>query len=274
LAARLLWFIIRLAAKAPCRRPPVSFTLGVMYTSIANSFADNARYVERLIDFDRDVVDIMIMSLDGLKKDVPPQFHSFAARIDRLAHVIRDIRNNESLKAKYGTVCNQAVVLLVSHFASAVGDLFRKGVSAAFDREGNDALLNEELKLTFRDMKDKNWNLKGAAGELLIAKKDLTSQDMQSTVRAFETYVGVKIPKDLRANNIILGQAARHVIVHAGALITDRMIKQVAAASPRTLMQKLEPGGSLVFTKDEVLELRDEMLRFVEDLVSKLEAHQ
>jgi len=123
-------------------------------------------------------------------------------------------------------------------------------------------------------MKDKNWNLKGAAGELLIAKKDLTSQDMQSTVRAFETYVGVKIPKDLRANNIILGQAARHVIVHAGALITDRMIKQVAAASPRTLMQKLEPGGSLVFTKDEVLELRDEMLRFVEDLVSKLEAHQ
>ena len=30
MAAKLLWSIIRLAAKAPCRRPPVSFTLGIM----------------------------------------------------------------------------------------------------------------------------------------------------------------------------------------------------------------------------------------------------
>jgi hypothetical protein len=243
-----------------------------MYTNIADSFADSARNVERLIDFDRDVIDIMIMSLDALKKDVPAQFHSFATRIDRLDHVVRDIRNHESLKSKYGTVCNQAVVLLVSHFASAVGDLFRKSVSAAVDREGCDALLNEDLKLTFREMKEKNWDLKGAAGDLLIAKKDLTFQDMQSTVRAFDTYLEVQIPKDQRANNIILGQAARHVIVHAGSMVTGRMLKQVAGASPRSLMQKLELGSAIVFTKDEVLELRDEMLKFVEDLAAKLEA--
>jgi hypothetical protein len=245
-----------------------------MYTSIATSFADNARDVERLIDFDRDVIDIMIMSLDGLRKDVPPQFHSFAARIDRVAHVIRDIRNNESLKSKYETVCNQAVVLLVSHFASAVGDLFRKGISAAVDREGNDALLNEELKLTFRDMKDKSWNLKSAAGDLIIAKKDLTFQDMQSTVRAFDTYVGVQIQRGQRLNNIILGQAARHAIVHAGAIVTERMLRQVAGAAPRTLMQALQAGESLVFSKDDVLQLRDEMLSFVLDLVFKLEAQR
>ena len=47
-----------------------------MYTAIAITFAENARDVERLIDFDRDVVDIMIMSLDALKKDVPSQLHS------------------------------------------------------------------------------------------------------------------------------------------------------------------------------------------------------
>ena len=243
-----------------------------MYTTIAASFADNASDVERLIDFDRDVVDIMIMSLDGLKKDVPPQFHSFAGRIERVAHVVRDIRNNESLKSKYGTVCNQAVVLLVSHFASAIGDLFRKAVSAAVDREGNDALLNEELKLTFRDIRDRNWNLKTAAGDLIIAKKDLTFQDMQSTVRAFDSYVGVQTPKDQCTNNIILGQAARHVIVHAGAMTTDRMIKQVAGASPRTLKQALKTGEPLVFSKDEVLELREQMLQFVERLVAKLDA--
>jgi hypothetical protein len=244
-----------------------------MYTSTATTFSENARDVERLIDFDRDVLDIMIMSLEGLKKDVPPQFHSFAGRVDRTVQVITNIRNNESLKSKYGTVCNQAVVLLVSHFASAVGDLFRKAVSAALDRDGNEALFGEELKLTFREIKDKNWNLKASAGDLLIAKKDLTFQDMQSTGRAFESYVGIQIVKDQRANNIILGQAARHVIVHTGARVTERMLKQVSKATPRTLKRELEPDAALVFAKEEVLELKSEMVAFVEDLVIKLQSH-
>ena len=198
-----------------------------MYTTIATTFAENARDVERLIDFDRDVVDIMIMSLEALKKDVPSQLHSFAGRIERTAYMMKNIRDNESLKSKYGTVCNQAVVLLVSHFSSAVGDIFRKAISDALDREGSENLLNEELKLTFREIKDRNWNPKSSAGDLLIAKKDLTFQDMQSTVRAFESYVGVQIDKDQCTNNIIFGQASRHVIVHASALVTERMLKQV-----------------------------------------------
>lgn len=243
-----------------------------MYTAIATTFADNARDVERLIDFDRDVVDIMIMSLEALKRDVPSQLHSFGGRIDRTAHTMKNIRDHESLKSKYGTVCNQAVVLLVSHFSSAVGDIFRKAISAALDREGNETLLNEELKLTFREIKDRNWNLKTSAGDLLIAKKDLTFQDMQSTVRAFENYVGVQIAKDECTNNIIFGQASRHVIVHASALVTERMLKQVSKASPRTLKKDLVLDKPLVFSKEEVLELKSEMLTFLGKLVSDLES--
>lgn len=243
-----------------------------MYTTIATTFAENARDVERLIDFDRDVVDIMILSLEALKKDVPSQFHSFAGRIDRTATVMRSIRDNESLKSKYGTVCNQAVVLLVSHFSSAIGDLFRKAVTAALNNEGNETLLNEELKLTFREIKDRNWNLKNSAGDLLIAKKDLTFQDMQSTVRAFDSYVGIQIVKDQCTNNIIFGQASRHVIVHASALVTDRMLKQVAKATPRTLKKNLEPDKPLVFSKEEVLELKSELLNFIEKLVNNLDS--
>lgn len=245
-----------------------------MYTKIATTFAKNASDVERLIDFDRDVIEIMLMLLKSLKDDVPPQMHSFSGRIDRTAKILGDIRNNESLKSKYGAVCNQAVVLLVSHFASTLGDLFRKAVSESLDREGNKVLLDEELKLTFKEIKDRNWNIKDAAGDLLIAKKDLTFQDMQSTVRAFASYIDVQIEKDQCVNNIILGQAARHVIVHASALITDRMVKQVAKASPRTLKQEIALNQSLVFTKEEVLELKTEMVGFVSALIAKLEAKQ
>ena len=243
-----------------------------MYKTAVNTFSENARDVERLIDFDRDVVSLMIMSLEGLKKDVPSQLHSFTSRIDRTVQVMTDIRNNKSLKSKYDTVCNQAVVLLVSHFASTVGDIFRTAVSAALERDGNEALFVEELKLTFREIKDKNWNLKDSAGDLLIAKKDLTFQDMQSTFRAFESYIGILIVKDERANNIILGQSARHVIVHTGARITERMMKQVVKATPRTLKQDLKRDAELVFAKEEVLELKAAMVAFVEDLVIKLQS--
>jgi hypothetical protein len=243
-----------------------------MYTTVAKTFENNATDVERLIDFDRDVVQIMINSLEMLKKDVPPQLHSFAGRIDRAATIVSNIRKNDSLKSKYGTVCNQAVVLLVSHFSSAVGDLFRKSVTATLDREGNETLLNEELKLTFKEMQDRNWDLKNSAGDLLIAKKDLTFQDMQSTVRAFDSYVGVEIIRDQCTNNIILGQAARHVIVHTSARATDRMLKQLSKADPRSLKQRIEPDEALVFFKEEVLELKSEMIKFIQRLVTDLES--
>src|SRR5689334_18975494 len=130
-----------------------------MYQDIVSTFLENSRDVERLIDFDRDVIDIMIMSLDGLKSDIPQQAHSFKSRVDRVIHIVKGIRDHESLKSKYSTVCNQAVVLLVSHFGSALGDLFRKAVYEALDRGENKTLLDEEVKLTFREIKEKNWNI-------------------------------------------------------------------------------------------------------------------
>jgi predicted protein tyrosine phosphatase len=84
----------------------------------------------------------------------------------------------------------------------------------------------------------------------------------------------VHIEKDRRANNIILGQAARHVIVHAGARVTERMMRQVSKATPRTLKQELKPDAALTFLKEEVLELKGEMIAFVQDLAEKLEAQR
>ena len=48
------------------------------------------------------------------------------------------------------------------------------------------------------------------------------------------------------------------------------MLKQVSKASPRTLKQDLAPDKPLVFSKEEVLELKSEMLTFVGKLVADL----
>ena len=58
--------------------------------------------------------------------------------------------------------------------------------------------------------------------------------------------------------------------MHAIALVTERMLKQVSKASPRTLQQDLAPDKPLVFSKEEVLELKSVMLTFVRKLVTEL----
>ena len=49
------------------------------------------------------------------------------------------------------------------------------------------------------------------------------------------------------------------------------MLKQISRAKLRTLKEDLVPGVPLIFSKEEVLQLRDEMLLFVTVLVAKLE---
>ena len=57
--------------------------------------------------------------------------------------------------------------------------------------------------------------------ELLIAKHDISFQDMQSIARTFKDYVGVSVLRGSTMNDVIVAQAYRNAIVHAGGQ-TDR----------------------------------------------------
>lgn len=242
-----------------------------MFASIETIFKANCSDVERMINFDREVLDIVITSLEDLHARLKVTHTSDQMNGGRVLQVVRQIRNNDSLRARYSAINGQAVVLLVSHFASALADIFRTAVNSALDSDSGEALLSEDIRLTFREIKERGWNLKSSAADLLIAKKDYTFQDMQSTVRAFETYVGVKLVKDEVTNDIILGQAARHVIVHASGAVTDRMLKQVVSASPRVLKPKLDLGESLHFSADDVMHLKKQMESFISRVIAVAE---
>jgi hypothetical protein len=245
-----------------------------MLQDLLATFRSNAEDVERLVNFDREVLQVVVLSLEDLHMQLKPIHGTPQMNGGRVLEVVRGIRDNQSLRSKYSAIFNQAVVLLVSHFSSALGDIFRVAVSTSLEREGNDLLLDEDIKMTFREMKDRGWNLKTSAADLLIAKKDFTFQDMQSTVRAFDTYVGIKLERDKVTNNIILGQASRHVIVHSGGVATDRMIKQISKANPRTLKPAVSIGEDVVFSATEVIELRDEMLTYLGRVVAAIESNE
>lgn len=230
------------------------------------AFRDNVAEVDRLVNFDREILQLVTLNIEELHNQLKQRFADERLNGGRALALVRTIRQNETVRSKYQAIYNQAIVLLVSHFASALGDLFREAVSARLIGSNLGKLGEEDFKLSLSEMKERDWNLQSAIPDLLIAKYDLTFQDMKTTVKAFTDYTHMTAVRDENMNNIITAQACRHVIVHAGGRITEKMIKQVSGAYPRSLKTKLELGEKISFTLEEIEIVKKSMIAFAEPL--------
>lgn len=125
------------------------------------------------------------------------------------------------------------MVLLVSHFGSALHDIFRDAVTRALDHPKGLPESSQKVKTEIRwfDLKNADGPPAAVFADLLIAAEDLKFQDMGSTARAFKDHLRVEIPRGATMNDIILGQAARHVIVHSGTVVDKKFISQIKEAS-------------------------------------------
>ncbi|MBL1320468.1 MAG: hypothetical protein COA63_005330 [Methylophaga sp.] len=243
--------------------------------SIVKTFNENIESVKKLIHFDRQVVDLAISSIEELnqflidrKQILHPQQNG-----QRVLDLLRDIRKNDSLKGRYEVINNQAVVLLVSYFGSTITDLFKVVSEYAVDEYGDNGdkrVLGTELKLSVAELLNLTGSLGAEIGELLISKNNISFQDMQSIKREFNQYFGIKIEKTVHVNNIILGQACRHSIVHAAGIINARVLKQVGNATPRTLKESLVENELITFNEDEINMLAQSMTDYVDSLASKV----
>jgi len=239
--------------------------------AIVDAFDANLRGVDKLATFDRTLLEFTVAQVRGLHESLKGQGNqnpkmNGAATLQAIERVME----NDSLRPQYQTIFNQGVVLLVSYFASALGDIFRHGVSERLNSNSAGPLFAEEIKLSLLELKERDWNLKEAAADLLIAKRDLSFQDMKATHRAFKDYLGVDMERDSRVNNIIVAQACRHVIVHSGPQVTERFLRQIASAMPRTLKPSLRLGERIQFVPAELELVAKEMRGYVGGLVGKL----
>lgn len=160
-------------------------------------------------------------------------------------------------------------MLLVSYSGSALSDCFRSATQVAI-KYGDKRVLDEEISLEVEELLTRGDQISEVLGGLIIQKKDISFQDMKSAHRAFNKYFGIEIEKDERVNNIILGQACRHVIVHEGAKVNARILKQVSGAKPRKLKEVLKESEQLNFTVDEIEMLGSYMKGYVSDLEKKI----
>lgn len=241
--------------------------------AILDNFSQHVADVDRLIEFDREVMHVAINAVEDLHNRLVNTQKITNEQLNgaRALQILRGVRDNESLKPRFSLILNQAIVLLVSYFGSAVEDIFSSAVTAALHGTASSRLMKEDLRLTVAELIEATSSQDDAVVSLFIEKKDLSFQDMQAIHRAFRDYVGVEVEKDRGVNNIILAQACRHVIVHAGGEVTPRLIRQVSGAIPRDIKLELT-GATVQFSPSEVKTVAESMAKYLEVLVEKTEA--
>jgi hypothetical protein len=242
------------------------------FANIAHVFRANVYAMDRLLDFDRIIIDVAVEGLRELALELEGRqgLRGAATTIRSRAKLLANIKANNSLRPEYETIFNQCVVLLISYFTSAIHTLFRQGIVVALSKGANVPVLSEELKLSWRTLADAEAEREAIFADQIIAQQKISFQDMQSISRAFREQLNVQLKRSVDTNNIILGQAARHVIVHAASIIDKKMIQQVANATPRTVKQELKVGDRLQFSPQEVRIVSESMISYINGAISAL----
>jgi len=192
-------------------------------------------------------------------------------RVDQMLSMVRGIKQNESLRPHYAAMYNQCLVLLVSYFASATRNLFIDAVVSAMESGARDELLDAEIRLTPREVMEGGGSSSALLAESIADAKDMSFQDMQSVDRAFRRYFDVAPEKGQMVNDIIVAQACRHAIVHAGARVNRRLISQVRTATPRMVKVVLKDDATIEFSRLEVRAVMKEMLKYLRDTAALIE---
>ncbi|MDP1814571.1 MAG: hypothetical protein Q8K92_09010 [Leadbetterella sp.] len=247
-----------------------------VFETIKINFQKNQESVRQLLDLDRTLLEFCIISIEALEVKLKSNSEIQLTNVHFLPSstlsALKNIRTNDSLRAQYDEMFNQGLVLAVSHFSTAIHSIFKEAINQAC-RCSPDSLtaMNEDIKITFEELKNYNFDLTERLGDLLVKKKDISFQDMQSVHRAFKTFFNLDLERTTNVNNIIFAQAARHSIVHAEGLADEKFIKQIKGCENRTIKQNIIPNEKILFSTIEINEIQACMSFYINNLILQLD---
>ena len=227
---------------------------------IITAFEVNVAHVYQLMDFDHLIQDEALRILKKAQGSCEHLPYSARMPLQNGIASLETLRSNDSLRRHYEHMLNQCVVLLVSYFGSAARDVFRLALTRALESGGTGKLLRAEFKMTVGEL---TAFVRDDLPETFITKSEISFQDMQSIGRAFREYLGFDPPRGADVNDIIVGHACRHVIVHAGATFDKKALAQIRDALPRTLKPDIRPEDGVQFTTVEIRALGEAMKSYI-----------
>jgi hypothetical protein len=223
---------------------------------IEETFDLHLRSVDELVSFDKIILDVCINHIDVLNerlKSGPFKITNPTYLAENTLKAIKNIRQNNSLQAKYLSMFNSCLVLQVSYFTSIIEDVFKHTT-----KKLHDSNLRPDLDI-----------------ETLKQKNDVNFQNMSSLIRTFKKYLNVEIERDSLCNTIILAQSSRHAIVHSLGIADQKFIVQINSAMPRDVKHGFVLGEKIQFSSSELNYIKLAMQIFVTNLCDKIKAaHQ
>jgi hypothetical protein len=230
------------------------------------SFRKEIKMVDRLIQADRQIVDFCVESMKTAnEKFKKSQISNKNFLLDTSISQLEKIRDNESLKETYKIVLNQSIVLLVSYFTATLEKIFK--TSCAIAVRQNAFNRDSSMKVFLNDLILFSRNPESSIGDIILKRDDTISfQDMKSVYQTFNNYFGFAHEKDQDVNTVIMGQACRHIMVHAGGRVTEKLLNQVAEAQPRKIKHDIRINEEIEFSEEEIKILTTSMMSYLKRL--------
>jgi hypothetical protein len=244
---------------------------------IRGQFNEHIKSVRQLMNFDRFLLDFCIFQIEALedriKNNKTLEITNPYLLPTNTLRMLRTVRQNDSLRTQYNGIFNQCLVLVVSYYTSILSSIFKESIN--FAGQHSPALIessNEDLRISLSELRQYNFNLAENLGDIIIKKKDLSFQDMQSVSRSFKNFLGIEIAKDKALNNIIVAQASRHAIVHSLAIADEKFIKQIADANPRDVLPVVLPMSTIHFQPGDIDRVIYSMEIQIDKMISEIDA--
>jgi hypothetical protein len=240
--------------------------------SIFENFESNINSVKQLLTFDKVILGIAINKLQNVyeKQTEKGIADSHAYSVKNALDALQTIHSHNSTRHSYKTINQQCIVLFVSHFATAISDLFKTGINYSIACGLTTHFKNEEVKLSVNDLINCDFNLQDSFGSIIANKEDASFQDMKSIGRIFGKYFDTVMEKNECVNNIIVSQAARNSIVHASGKADDRFQKQIKDANPRSFLTTIDPENTFQVNAEDFAILEKSMISYFDKIKQQI----
>lgn len=241
---------------------------------LCDDFKIQIEEVKSIMTLDDFLIKIFIENLKSLKSKLESNQETKITNLNLLPDAsiqnFENIRDNGTINKMYDVVRKQLLVLIVSYFTQLLEDIFKLLIERYYSNKKDMIPKNVDIKLSLTELLNIQEDFGTKIGNLIINKKKISFQDMQSTSRAYSDYLKINIPIGENQENIIISQAARHCIIHSLGKRDEKYNIQIRDLKSNSLNFNFDDEKMIVVTKENIEQLNFSMNSFVEELSTSM----
>jgi len=227
-------------------------------TEILADIDDRIKDIKAIGDINEDLVKIAISGLNMIKTNLGSTQGNLGikAMVDRQLNTYQQVSRIPALASKFPIIREQMVVLMVGALEVFVSDIYK----SIANNNPEYFCWAEKEKIAFDPLLLSGGFTMGDAIIGHMKNSGVSFQDLQSMVDSFEKYCRIRIELDpCTRDNLILGAAARHIIVHNRSIIDLAFLKQI---------RNTQFALSGIYVKDHKIEIDDSFITQISESIN------